>query len=650
VSEGQANSGQDNRRESLRHKHPGGAAAILGVQLLRFAGVQGLSIGLANLLQYGTIIAVGAILGASALGRYSLLLFLILLISQVIHVATKPGTIRRVYGAGDDDDADDEEEEAADASKSPRWTLGVGLVLCIALAVGVAGLAAAFQEQIADLLLGKPEDGRLVALSGITAGALALFRLAEMCLWFERRAGAFLVVETARPGFSLALIIALCLIRKDVESAIIGMLIGTTMASALTVFLLRRSIEWGWEGREALEILKLSRFRVPIISSMWVIMNVDTFILSRFVDLHELGVYNFASRTGFMAALLPSAFRVALRPLRKGPTYASMKAEYGDRVAHGQLLAYFLLLCLTAVLGVFMLGEALVRNATGDFTEAAGVIPLAAAAMTMPPLFRTLNSMTILPKGKKPLILGIMIVAISYIGLSLLIVPEIGIYGPPTAILAAFAGPVLFISVRSQMSEQPIEIPYWSLLRALAVALAIAGFFQLVHPDGRTLQLAEAAVLMGVWFASLFVLRIVPEHHRHPLLHMARSTLRGSAMPFQAVRGIRALVPDDREALRAAVARTMTPAEIEPQGELLVNALRRAGRKGNAAVGGARGVEAEMAMFLFSNESAGPRNARMRAMLANGIDSHDIRAMEDLVGQLAKLPDAAWERAGRSDA
>lgn len=631
----------------MRHRHPGGTAAILGVQLLRFAGVQGLSIGVANLLQYGAIVAVGAILGASDLGRYSLLLFLILLISQVIHVACKPGTIRRVYGAGDEDDDDDEEAEAADASGRPRWSLGVGLVLCIGLAVVIAGLAVAFQESIADVLLGKPEQGRLVALAGITAGALGVFRLAEICLWFERRPSAYLVVETARPGISLVAIIALCLIQRDVEGAIIGTLIGTVLAAALSVFLLRHSIEWAWNGFEAFEILKLSRFRVPIISSMWVIQNVDVFILSRFVDHHDVGVYQFASRSGFMAAMLPQAFRISLRPLRKGAAYLSMKREYGTPVAQGQLLAYFLLLCMTAVLGVFMVGEALVRNSSGAFTEAAGVIPLAAAAMTMPPLFRTLNSMTIFPKGRKPLIVGIIIVAASYIGLALLIVPEIGIYGPPTAVLAAFAGPVLYISVRSQMSDEPIEIPYWSLLRALAVAAAIAGFSQLVHPGGRTLELVEITALMGVWFASLFVLRIVPEHHRHPLLHMARSTFRGSAMPFHADQGLRALAPDDREALRAAVARTMAPDAIAPQGEALVKALRRAGKKGDAPVGGARGAEAEMAMFLFSNESAGPRNARMRALLAQGVNSHDIRAMEDLVGQLAKLPDAAWERAGR---
>ena len=85
------------------HTHPGGGAAILGVQLLRFSGVQGASLGLSNLLQYASVVAVGAILGTSDLGRYSLLLFLTGLVTTLIHVATKPGTIQRTFGVSDDD-------------------------------------------------------------------------------------------------------------------------------------------------------------------------------------------------------------------------------------------------------------------------------------------------------------------------------------------------------------------------------------------------------------------------------------------------------------------------------------------------------------------------------------------------------------------
>src|SRR5262249_52756318 len=150
----------------------------------------------------------------------------------------------------------------------------------------------------------------------------------------------------------------------------------------------------------------------------------------------------------------------------------------GTQVAQGHLLAYFILLTLTSILAMFLLGEALVHDATGKFAAAGGLIPLAAGAMTMPALYRTVNSMTIFPNGRRVMAVGILIGATSSISISMLIIPRIGIYGPPTAIMLAFGGPLLFISVRSQLSNQPIEVPYFSLLRAILIAVAIALFFQ----------------------------------------------------------------------------------------------------------------------------------------------------------------------------
>ena len=44
-------------------------------------------------------------LGPSDLGVYTLLLFLSGSITQVFHLFSKPGTLRRVFGQADDDDA-----------------------------------------------------------------------------------------------------------------------------------------------------------------------------------------------------------------------------------------------------------------------------------------------------------------------------------------------------------------------------------------------------------------------------------------------------------------------------------------------------------------------------------------------------------------
>ena len=68
---------------------------------------------------------------------------------------------------------------------------------------------------------------------------------------------------------------------------------------------------------------------------------------------------------------------------------------------------------------------------------------------------------------------------------------------------------------------------------ATLVAVVIAIGFHFLHPAGELAKLPVIAALMLVWFASLFVLRIIPRHHWHPIRHIALSALRrGSALKF----------------------------------------------------------------------------------------------------------------------
>ena len=68
-------------------------------------------------------------LGPGALGSYALLFFLTGLVTQVIHLLSKPGTMMRTFGVSDDDADDVEEDDESDdeqASHRPTYTLGVG--------------------------------------------------------------------------------------------------------------------------------------------------------------------------------------------------------------------------------------------------------------------------------------------------------------------------------------------------------------------------------------------------------------------------------------------------------------------------------------------------------------------------------------------
>ena len=66
------------------------------------------------------------------------------------------------------------------------------------------------------------------------------------------------------------------------------------------------------------------------------------------------------------------------------------------------------------------------------------------------------------------------------------------------------------------------------MLQATLVAVGDRGRLPLPPPRGRVAQLPVIAALMVVWFASLFLLRIIPEYHWHPLRHIALSALSGA--------------------------------------------------------------------------------------------------------------------------
>ena len=288
---------------------------------------------------------------------------------------------------------------------------------------------------------------------------------------------------------------------------------------------------------------------------MWLIQNADIFLLSRYVSNEQLGLYTLASRTGFMVAFLPQAFRMALRPIRKAAVFKAYRREYGTAVAQGQLLAYFVLITLTAVLAMVLGGEILVQIGGPKFEEVASIVPLTAAAMSMPALHRTVNSMANFPNKLRTFSILTVGAALLYVGLVLLLLSqtEIGIYAAPIGMLVAFAIPITYMFLRSQLGADPIEFPYLAMLQATLVASGLAVAYHFAHPDGEWVQLPVIALVMGIWITSLFLLRIIPPYHWHPIRHIALSAIRGSALRFDVGLGLGSLELGERGALRAAV-------------------------------------------------------------------------------------------------
>src|SRR3954465_10499475 len=168
--------------ERHEHSHPGGTGAAIGTHLAKFSSFQGVSLLLTNILHYSSLIVVARFLGPGSLGSYALLFFLTGLVTQIIHIISKPGTMMRTFGISDDDadDIEDDDEGGEVGSNRPTYTLGVGLVWTLFLAVAITLPVAIFQTQIASFLLGDSSQGPVVLFATITGAVWAIFKLAEM--------------------------------------------------------------------------------------------------------------------------------------------------------------------------------------------------------------------------------------------------------------------------------------------------------------------------------------------------------------------------------------------------------------------------------------------------------------------------------------
>jgi O-antigen/teichoic acid export membrane protein len=635
------------------YEHPGGTGAVLGIRLLRYSGAQGIALAVANVFAMISVLVVAAFLGPDDMGRYALLLFLASLVVQVLSLPSKPGTIRRVFGGGDDEGDDEDDLEAISAA--PDRTLGTGILWAALLGVVGAGAIIALRDPIADTLLGGVVGPELVVWSGALVAGWIVFKLCSMVIWLERRPSAYLVADASRPVLGLIGLTVLLATGNGLEGAIMGTALGTLIAAAVPIFLLRRSFVLCFDRGELWQIILKGKDRAPIVSSFWYVQNADIFLLSHFISATDLGIYNLASRTGLVAALLPGGFRIAMRALRKGAAFEAVREQYGKATAQGQILGYFVLVSAFAVLAMVLLGTVIVDAVPASYAAAASLIPFTAAGFVMPPLLRTVNQSVSVSHSRGKFVGGLLAGALTFTGVIVVLAPEIGAYAAPIGMLLGIGGPATLLFLNGQLGKKPLNFPYREVMLAIVLAAAVGGGFQLVPSLGTFPELAIAIALILGYVALLVAFRVVPEHHWQPLLHMVRSFVRGTAMELNPRRGLRALEPAQREELRVAVIEGLPADRVgaeaaTDEGVRLVRALRTVGhRAGARRVGASTELDPQIAAFLFEDSPRAVRDVHMSRLLETGASADDLRGLEDLVQHLARIPDDAWEgrRAGR---
>ena len=317
-----------------------------------------------------------------------------------------------------------------------------------------------------------------------------------------------------------------------------------------------------------------------------------------------------------------------------------------------------MLLCISAVLLMILAGELLVKVAPPSYAKAAPLIPLTAAAMVTPSLFRTVNGNTSYPdKHKRAFQTLILVAGLIYFGLCWILAPEIGIYAPPIAMFAGFAFSSSWLFIRNQRSVEAITFPARQVLTALLLAAVTVGLYELLPEVNKFAELLVIVVFMCFYALALLRFNVIPRQHRSALAHVAQSAITGRPDRFNARRGLRALDPSERDQLRVAVTEKLPVEMFSPasgNGEAaastngdfdaaaLVRALREAAEHGGVPVDAPNENDGTMAKFLFANVPQASRDATMRKLLSDGAESTDLTVLESIANHLRKAPPDAW--------
>ncbi len=534
----------------------GGTGAALGSAVLRYSGIHGLGMVAANVITFASTIVIANFSEPAEFGQLGLLLFYAGLLTLVCTLASKQGTLKRTFGGDDDDEDDDDEDE--ELSTDPRHSFGTGLITVTIVSLIGTVLSIVFAEQIADGLLGGGADPNLIVYAALAGGSGAVYRLASIAIWIERRPYSYIAVETAKPVFTLIAVVALLIAGLGIKGAIAGQAIGTVLGVAMALWMLRGSWTPTWDIREAIAIYRKGAIRVPLVLSMWVVGYADIFLLSKFVSHADLGTYHLASKAAFLVAVLPGGFRKALRPLQKTPMFQAVEKEYGVGTARGTQFGYFWIMLAGTMLATTVMATVMVRVAPPSYAGAAPLIPLVAGGLVAPTVYRMTNKSVKYADKRVPFIIGAVIAMFTFVGLCLVLIPELGVDGAPLAMMGAFVPPTLFVFFKSQRGRSPIILPWRSMIVASVAAVAVAWAHNLLDPGFWVLEILAGIVAILLWCVLCVVGGAIPKQHRAPLLAMVKG-LRDRGHGFEPAAGLDALRPRERKALRRAILRGMPP-------------------------------------------------------------------------------------------
>ncbi len=623
------------------------AEVVFGVRLARLLGAYVIGSLVVLIFSFVNFFVFTRLLGKGEFGTLSLLVFWAGLLTLLFNLGSMQGTLRSVFGSTGDEDVEDDDEDID--PETVKQSMGNGLVLTACICAAGMLIIWPISGSLADWLLGDPDKGSWILMAGAAGAFGALLRLTSNVLRFERRPIPFVLANAARPLLILGPVVYLLEQGEGVGGAIAGTAIGTGLAFFLVLGLTWSTYTIAFSWKTVKQIMTKGRIVIPVVISLWIVQNVDIFVLSRYVSHEELAPYRVAAQFGLAVTYCTSAFFRAWQPLRRTTSFAALESQVGEGALRGAMVTYFALMCLTMMIGLTVATETFALVAPGDYTSLPLLIPLVAGG------FFTHGALVLVYRAsqfKRKYYYYSAATILSALGFfvgAVVLIPRMGTEGAALAVMFGFMIGMAVMLYYSQRGKNPIPFQMRSLAGAFALAIACTAAGRAIDASpiiGQSL-VAMAAALVFVCLS--IVAGVVPRGHQAPLRRVIRSLARlrsGHVDPEQA---LAQLDPVDREILRLAVVHRRTPRQIadhtgrdiQDVHAHLVAALRRL-----APDVGVSEHDPAIGQYLFYRETVAQQDALRKRLWSTGAEPSDVQQLEATLEVLDGLPSDAWANNG----
>lgn len=407
--------------------------------------------------------------------------------------------------------------------KERQLTLGGSQFLFFIFATIPAILMVLYARQISTLLLGSEEYALALKLVACYLVTDTMNTFGEIILRIQVRPLISSIHSIFMMGCQMGLsILFVVRYKMGVTGYWLGYLIGSVIALAVMIWLVRKAIVFNLSWKKMMDMTKFGFPLIPAALSMVVLRLSDRYIISALVDLDQVAIYDIGYKAGSLILLFIAPFRLAWTPF----AFSISQKPEAPKI-YRDVLAYLLAACSFLILGAVAFQTEIVSILAPDsYASAVSVVSWVAASHLFIAIYMVFSARLVTTKKGYHLAWISVLASILNILLDFILIPSMGIVG---AAIATFAGYGTQGILTYFISKRSFDIKVdWLRMGKLALAAGlVALFIPAVEYWTATVWLETSLKFAGLLAFPILLLlfRFVNPAQTTELLNLGRSLM-----------------------------------------------------------------------------------------------------------------------------